>query len=178
MTHPTPAQTTKLAAGAAFPVFEVPRIGGGMLSVGGATAGWTLLVVYRGKHCGRCKPYLNKLEQTCSKWEAAGFAVKCVSADPLEKVEDDIAKYGWSFDIGYDLQEPAMRAMGLYVSDPLSSQETDRRFAEPGIFCIRPDGTAQIIAISNGPAARPDLDQLLDGMIFTIENDRPVRGEV
>ena len=178
MTNATSHQITKLQAGADFPIFEVPKIGGGTVKIGGDTDGWTLLIVYRGKHCGRCKNYLNKLERTYSKWEKAGFAVKCISADPLEKVEDDIAKFGWTFDIGYDLQEPQMRAMGLYVSDPLSSQETDRRFAEPGIFCLRPDGTAQIIAISNGPAARPDLDELLDGMIFTIENDRPVRGEV
>lgn len=174
----TQLKTTKLEAGAAFPRFEVPKIGGGTLKVGGTDAGWTLLIVYRGKHCGRCKNYLNKLEKTYSKWEDAGFSVKCISADPIEKVNDDIAKFGWTFDIGYDLQEAEMRMMGLYVSDPLSSQETDRRFAEPGIFCIRPDGTTQIIAISNGPAARPDLDELLDGMIFTIENDRPVRGEV
>jgi hypothetical protein len=30
--------------------------------------------------------------------------------------------------------------------------------------------------ISNGPAARPDLEELLDGMKFNIENNRPERG--
>jgi peroxiredoxin len=176
MTNATSDQTTKLQAGAAFPMIEVPKFGGGTMTIGGATDGWTLFIVYRGKHCGRCKNYLNKLEQTYAKWEEAGFSVKCVSADPLEKVSDDVDRFGWTFDIGYDLQEADMRAMGLYVSDPLSTQETDRRFAEPGIFCLRPDGTTQIIAISNGPAARPDLDELLDGMIFTINNAKPVRG--
>ncbi len=177
MTDSTTSQSTKLPAGAAFPTFEVPKFGGGSVKVGGESDRWTLLIVYRGKHCGRCKNYLNKLEKTYGDWEKAGFDVACISADPIEKVSDDIEKFGWTFDIGYDLQEPEMRAMGLYVSDPLSTQETDRRFAEPGIFCLRPDGTAQIVAISNGPAARPDLDELLDGMIFTIENDRPVRGD-
>jgi hypothetical protein len=33
-----------------------------------------------------------------------------------------------------------------------------------------------LVDISNGPAARPDLKELLDGMIFNITNDRPVRG--
>ncbi|MEO1364815.1 MAG: thioredoxin peroxidase, partial [Pseudomonadota bacterium] len=33
-----------------------------------------------------------------------------------------------------------------------------------------------LVDISNGPAARPDLAELLDGMTFNIENDRPVRG--
>ncbi|MEO9778859.1 MAG: redoxin domain-containing protein [Sedimentitalea sp.] len=177
MTQPTPSQATKLQAGADVPAFSVPKFGGGNIQIGGERDRWMLLVVYRGKHCGRCKNYLNIFEKTYAKWIDAGFDVACISADPLEKVADDIDQFGWTFDIGYDLQEPDMRNLGLYVSDPLSTQETDRRFAEPGVFCIRPDGTAQIIAISNGPAARPDLDELLDGIIFTIENDRPVRGD-
>jgi len=170
--------TSKLLGGTEFPSFSVPKIGGGKVQLGGASDRWVLLIVYRGKHCGRCKNYLNKFEKTYADWQAAGFDVACISADPLEKVSDDIAEFGWSFDIGYDLQLAEMRQMGLYISDPLSGTETDRRFAEPAVFCIRPDGTVQIAALSNGPAARPDLDELLDGMIFTIKNDRPARGTV
>ncbi|GAW36381.1 ahpC/TSA family protein [Roseovarius sp. A-2] len=178
MTQSTLPAGSKLCGGARFPEFQVPKSGGGTLRFGGTQDRWSLLIVYRGKHCGRCKNYLNKFEKSYADWKNSGFDVACVSADPLEKVTDDIARFGWTFDIGYDLQEDDMRKMGLYISDPLSAQETDRRFAEPGVFCIRPDGTAQIIAISNGPAARPDLDELLDGMIFTIENERPARGTV
>lgn len=178
MTQPTSSQAFKLQAGVDVPTFSVPKFGGGTLQIGGARDNWTLLIVYRGKHCGRCKNYLNKFEKAYADWIEAGFDVVCISADPLEKVTDDIERFGWTFDIGYDLQEADMRRLGLYISDPLSTQETDRRFAEPSVYCIRPDGTVQIIAISNGPAARPDLDELLDGMIFTIENDRPVRGDV
>jgi hypothetical protein len=69
-----------------------------------------------------------------------------------------------------------MATLGVYVSDPLTASETDRRFAEPGIFVIRPDGSILLISISNGPSARPDLEELLDGMIFTKENNRPPRG--
>ena len=170
--------TDKLAGGAVFPTFEVAKFGGGTLQFGGARDRWTLLIVYRGKHCGRCKNYLNAFEKTYSDWQDAGFDVAAISADPIDKLTDDVNDHGWSFDLGYDLDEPAMRAMGLYVSDPLSSGETDRRFAEPGVFCINPEGNAQIVAISNGPAARPDLTELLDGMIFTIENKRPARGTV
>ena len=144
--------------------------------MGGLRDGWSLFVVYRGKHCGRCKKYLSGLEAMKSDWEAGGFEIAVVSADPEEKAAADKAEYGWSFDIGYDLSEVQMRELGLYVSDPLTPDETDRRFAEPGIFCIRPDGTIQIAAVSNGPAARPDLAELLDGMIFTINNDKPARG--
>ena len=69
-----------------------------------------------------------------------------------------------------------MRALGVYVSEPLSEAETDAPFAEPGTFAMRPDGTLMLVDISNGPASRPDLEEFLDGMIFNITNDRPVRG--
>lgn len=166
----------KPAAGGSLPNMSFSKLGGGSMDVGGARDGWSLFIVYRGKHCGRCKKYLNGLEAMKSGWQDAGFEIAVVSADPEAKAAADQAEYGWSFDIGYDLSEAQMRELGLYVSDPLSPDETDRRFAEPGIFCVRPDGTIQIAAISNGPAARPDLAELLDGMIFTINNDKPARG--
>ena len=99
-----------------------------------------------------------------------------VSADSLEKAQLDKAEFGWNFNLCYGLTEAQMRSLGLYVSDPLSEAETTTRFAEPGTFAIRPDGTLMLVDISNGPASRPDLDELLDGMRFNIENDRPVRG--
>ncbi|WP_282605127.1 redoxin domain-containing protein [Pelagibius sp. Alg239-R121] len=170
--------STKPAAGGALPVLSFPKVGGGSLTVGGQRDRWTLFIVYRGKHCGRCKKYLNALEGMKSGWENAGFDIVVVSADSEEKARADITEFGWSFDIGHGLTEAQMNELGVYISDPLSAAETDRRFAEPGIFCVRPDGTNQIVAISNGPAARPDLAELLDGMIFTIQNDRPARGMV
>ena len=102
--------------------------------------------------------------------------VVVVSADTLEKAQADQAEFGWTFDLCYGLTEDQMRALGLYISDPLSEAETTGRFAEPGTFAIKPDGTLMLVDISNGPASRPDLDELLDGMRFNIENDRPTRG--
>ncbi|WP_339983892.1 redoxin domain-containing protein [Gymnodinialimonas ulvae] len=155
-----------------------PKLGGGALNLGGTRENWTLLVVYRGKHCPRCKKYLNILDGMRAQWAKAGFDVAVVSADPEEKAKADQNEFGWGFDLGYGLSEAQMGTLGLYVTEPLSSSETDRRFAEPGTFVIRPDGSVLLIAISNGPSARPDLGELLDGMIFTKNNDRPPRGTV
>ncbi len=168
--------SSKPIAGGAIPELTFPKVGGGSLSVGGQRDAWTLFVVYRGKHCGRCKKYLGILENMKGEWEAAGFDIVVVSADTEEKAKADIAEFGWTFDVGYGLTEAQMSELGLYISDPLSPSETDRRFAEPGLFCVRPEGTNQIVAISNGPAARPELAELLDGMIFNIKNERPARG--
>jgi len=154
---------------------SVETLGGGTVSVGDAKARWTMLFVYRGKHCPRCKRFLNKLNAALPEWTSA-MDVLVVSADTAEKARMDQEKFSWDFDLAFGLTEDQMRLLGLYVSDPLSEAETTERFAEPGAFGIRPDGTLMLADISNGPAARPDLEELLDGMKFNIENDRPVRG--
>ncbi len=172
------ASSKKQSAGAPLPSFAATRLDGTSTTYNGFDGKWGLLVVYRGKHCGRCKKYLNKLESMQTAWRDAGFEIFVVSADTIEKAKSDVTEFGWTFDIACELQEADMHKLGLYVSDPLTPDETDRRFAEPGVFCIRPDNTVQIAAISNGPSARPDLEELLDGMIFTIQNDKPARGMV
>ncbi|WP_253276912.1 redoxin domain-containing protein [Ruegeria sp. 6PALISEP08] len=136
---------------------------------------WTMLFVYRGKHCPRCKRFLNKLNVALPAW-ADVMDVIVVSADTKEKAAADKAEFGWEFDLCYGMTEAQMRALGLYVSSPLSDAETSGLFAEPGAFGIRPNGTLMLADISNGPAARPDLEELLDGMKFNIDNDRPERG--
>jgi len=149
--------------------------GGDPITVGQAKDRWTMLFVYRGRHCPRCKRFLNKLNDALADWTDV-LDVVVVSADTQEKALADRSEFGWTFDLCYGLTEAQMRSLGLYVSEPLSEAETTGRFSEPGAFGIRPDGTLMLADISNGPAARPDLTELLDGMKFNIENNRPVRG--
>lgn len=167
----------RFPANTPVPEITFATVGDGDVTVGGAKDAWTLLVVYRGKHCPLCKNYLNQLEEMKADWAEAGFDIVTVSADPMEKAKADVDEFGWTFPVGIDLKEADMRRLGLYVSDPLSEKENDRRFAEPGLYCISPEGKAQIVAISNSPAARPGLDSVLKGMKFNIANNRPPRGQ-
>ncbi|WP_147108268.1 redoxin domain-containing protein [Tateyamaria sp. syn59] len=167
--------TKKPRVGEPVAPMEFLTVGSGTVSVGHPKDRWTMLFVYRGRHCPRCKRFLNKLDDMLSDWTAI-MDVVVVSADTVEKAQQDQDEFGWGFDLAYGLTEDQMRSLGLYVSDPLSEAETSDRFSEPGAFGIRPDGTLMLVDISNGPAARPDLAELLDGMTFNIENDRPVRG--
>ncbi len=166
---------SKPRVGAPVDQMQFATVDGGAISIGDAKDRWSMLFVYRGRHCPRCKKFLNKLNAVLPHWTAV-MDVAVISADTLEKARADKEEFGWNFDLGYGLSEPQMRSLGLYVSDPLSEAETTDRFAEPGAFGMRPDGTLMLVDISNGPAARPDLEELLDGMIFNIKNDRPVRG--
>lgn len=165
----------KPAVGTIVPQMTFPKLGGGELTFGGTRDRWSLLVVYRGKHCPRCKRYLNKFNDMLSDWTAL-MDVIVVSADTAEKAQADVDEFGWTFDVAYGMTVDQMRALGLYVSDPLSEAETTDLFAEPGTFALRPNGELMLVDISNGPASRPDLAELLDGMRFNIENDRPTRG--
>jgi len=167
---------SKPRVGAPLGEFSFPVVGGtGSISVGQPKDRWTMLFVYRGKHCPRCMRFLNKLNAVLNDWTEA-MDVVVVSSDTSEKALSNQQEHGWKFDLCHGLTVPQMRSLGLYVTEPLSDAETTGLFAEPGAFAIRPDGSLMLVDISNGPAARPDLEELLDGMKFNIDNDRPVRG--
>jgi len=169
--------STKIAAGAAFPSLPFATVGGVDTDVA-ATPGWRLLAVYRGKHCPLCKRYFKTLNGMLEDLKAAGVTVLAVSADPKEKAEADVANEGWQFPVAYGLTIDQMRmlGLGLYISEPRSPQETDRPFAEPGLFVINPEDKVQIIDISNAPFARPDLGTVLMGIKLIQERNYPIRG--
>jgi peroxiredoxin len=165
----------KLQAGSDMPKINVPKVDGGELRLG-AGQGWQMLVVYRGKHCPICRTYLKTLDGLVDEFKGIGTEVVAVSADPKDKAETQVREEGWRFAVGYDLSQAQMRALGLYVSQPRSPQETDRPFAEPGLFVVNPQGKAHIIDISNAPFARPDLNGVLKGLKFIQEKQYPIRG--
>jgi len=165
----------KFKPGAPFPEMVFKAVGGGEINLS-AESGWRLLVVYRGKHCPACKRYFARLGELQEDYKAAGISVWTVSADPLEKAQADVEAEGWRFPVGYDLSMDQMRALGLYISQPRSPEETDRPFSEPGVFVINPQGQVQIIDISNVPSARPDLEGLLNGIKYIIKMEYGPRG--
>lgn len=167
--------STKIAAGATFPPLSWATVNGDRLEPA-AQSGWRVLIVYRGKHCPLCKRYLDTLNGMLDNFRAANIAVATVSADSKEQAAPQVEACGWNFPVGYGLSVEEMRQLGLYVSDPRSPQETDHRFAEPGVFVLNPQGQVQIVDISNAPFARPDLGSLLKGLEFVIDKDYPVRG--
>jgi len=159
---------------------DVALLDGGTVSLGQPKGGhdWQTVVVYRGKHCPMCTSYLKKLDMLLPEFHALGVDVVAVSADPEDKARDQIALVEPKFPVGYDLSIAQMHDLGPYVSNPRSAQETDRPFAEPGIFVINADGALQLTDVSNAPFARPDLETLLGGLRFirNPDNNYPIRG--
>lgn len=169
------SQSIKLQAGSQLPTMTWAKVGGGEINPAAQT-GWRMLSVYRGKHCPLCKKYYKTLDRMLDSFTLAGVTVLAVSADPKEKAEADVAEHKWRFPVGYGLTVQQMRSLGLYVSEPRSPQETDRPFAEPGLFVINPAGQLQIIDISNAPFSRPDLENILMGIKLIQERNYPIRG--
>jgi peroxiredoxin len=165
----------KPAAGAPMPLVNAAKVGRGELTIGSGS-GWQMVVVYRGQHCPLCRRYLAELNQLLDEYHSIGMEVVVVSADPREKAERETAEVGWRFPVGYDLTMDQMRLLGLYISEPRSTIETDRPFAEPGLFVVNPKGQLQIVDVSNAPFARPDLRTLLNGLKFLLDNNYPIRG--
>lgn len=172
--------STKLQAGKKFPSLRVPKLGGGKIELSKPANGrdWQLVIVYRGKHCPICTKYLSSLNTLLTEFNALGIDVVAISADPAEKTEAQMAEVNPTFNVGFNLTVEQMQELGLYISNPRSAAETDRPFAEPGLFVINADGNIQIVDISNAPFARPDLKSLLMGLKFVRnpENAYPIRG--
>lgn len=169
---------TALTAGSTFPKTEVARLGGGTVTLGVPQGGhdWQLAIIYRGLHCPLCKKYLAQLEEMQGQFHAIGVDVVTASGDPEEKAQAMVDEKELSLPMGYGLSVAQMQALGLYVSDPRSPQETDRPFAEPGLFVINSEGLIQMVDVSNAPFLRPDLQGVLGGITFIRNNDYPIRG--
>ena len=172
--------TDKLKPGEGLPDVTVPRLGGGDLHLGTPVDDhdWQMVVVYRGKHCPICKTYLTELERLATEFAKAGVGVVAISGDPEDRARSFSDEIGLSFPVGYDLGVDQMLTLGLYVSEPRSEKETDRPFAEPGVFVINAEGLLQIVDISNAPFSRPDLASLAKGLKFIRDNDYPIRGRL
>lgn len=172
--------TDKLKSGERLPEISVSRLGGGDLTLGKPADDhdWQMVVVYRGKHCPICKTYLAELERVAPEFAKAGIGIVAVSGDPEDRARSFADDIGVTFPVGYGLTVEQMQALGLYVSEPRSEKETDRPFAEPGVFVINAEGLLQVVDISNAPFARPDLASLAKGLKFIRDNDYPIRGRL
>jgi peroxiredoxin len=169
--------SAKLHPGQPFAPMSFKQLDGGDYTFG-APGGWQALFVIRGQHCPICKSYLGEIEQRLEAFAALNIVVAAVSGDSEAQTRVTAEAAKPSFPLLHGLDEKAMRALGLYVSEPRSAQETDHRFAEPALFVVNPEGVLQLVDIANAPFLRPDLDRLLRGLRFTIEKTYPIRGTV
>ena len=168
----------KFTAGGSFPTIMIKTVNNGEVDLGKPQNGkdWKMVVVYRGKHCPMCTNYLKQLEHLKDRFSDLGVDIIAVSADPQSKSSVHIQEMKLTFPVAYDLSIEQMETLGLYISHPRSAQETDRPFAEPGLYIINEKNQVHITSVSNAPFARPELRVLLGSLGFVRNSNYPVRG--
>ncbi|MCC5859326.1 MAG: AhpC/TSA family protein [Ectothiorhodospiraceae bacterium] len=169
MTKPMPQQTA--------PTLSVPTVRGQQWTLSGQRPDqFSAVVFYRGLHCPLCKGYLGQLNSKADAFRKRGVEPIAISMDGEERAQQAVDDWGLdTLTVGYGLTEDSAREWGLYISTSISEKET-ARFAEPGLFLIRPDNTLYAASIQSMPFARPNFDDLLQAVDFVVAKNYPPRG--
>ena len=137
---------------------------------------FTMIIVYRGKHCPVCKKYLKTLEKHMQDFTHKGVSVVAISANTKELATESVKEWDIpNVPVGYNFPIEEARTWGLFISEGIKDEP--KVFVEPGLYLIRPDRTLYASSIQTMPFARPDLVDILKSIDFVVENDYPARGE-
>lgn len=172
-------QPDTIQPGERFPSLTLRNADGGKWTLpDDCSAKMTMLVVYRGLHCGICKSYLAELGAHLHELQKLGVEVIAASADPRDKAKE--AQQSWTdgkVPFGYGLDESAGRRLRLFLTAKRKEGEPDR-FFEPGLYLITEDGVALFVAVQNMPFGRPGIAEITSRIGWVLENGIPPRGTV
>ena len=170
---------TRCLPGQPFPPIDLPRVGGGRVTnhwFGDAEI--TILNVYRGLHCPRCKRQLQDFLANTDGFQAASAQIISISTDPAERAEAAVDEWGLGdMPVGYDLEIEVARDLGLYISQTIREAEP-ALFAEAALFVIQRDGTLWGSSVNSFPFMRPTAEQVLDALATRTARTYPPRGDV
>jgi peroxiredoxin len=169
MTKPVPARPA--------PALDVDTIAHGRWTLADQRPeSFTLLLFYRGKHCGKCKTYLQTLTRLAPRLRELGVVFAAVSMDERSIAADTVVDWSLGdFPLGYDLTQEQAEAWGLYLSTSIDEDEP-RCFSEPGLFLVDSAGELYYVAINSAQFGRPDLDEVTEAIASAIERSQPARG--
>jgi len=162
-----------------FPSIKLSMVSGDTRVLADNAGRWTLFIVYRGDHCPRCKAYVAHLHELAAAYNAREVDIVLGSMDPEPVAKRTIEQNAWTLPVAFGLSEDECRQLSMYITAHESGSEREgKNYSEPGLYLINPEGLTQVIATSNSPSVRPDLDVVLDGIIGTQDRNLPIRGLV
>lgn len=139
---------------------------------------FTMIVFYRGLHCGFCRRYLQDLDPQMEAFKNLGVGVLAASCDGESRAKQSRQDWGIkNVPIAYGLSIDTARDWGLFISTGIKEDQPDL-FAEPGLFLVQPDGILYAAYIQTLPFARPRISDILHAVQFVTERNKPARGEV
>jgi peroxiredoxin len=145
---------TRLDTGLPFPELEVPRVGGGTLSLPGELSGhYGVILFYRGSWCPYCNAQLTAFQRAGETLAKVGVRVAALSVDDEAASHELVERHHLGFAVGYgaDVDEIA-KATGAYVND--GSGADPRRYLQSTGFVLAPDGTVLTAVYSSGAIGR------------------------
>lgn len=165
--------------GQPFPTIDLPRAGGGRVTNADFDAPFmTVLNVYRGLHCPRCKRQMGDFVSHRAVFDEAGLKVVSISTDSEERARKAVSEWGLGdMPVGHGLTVEQARGLGLFISETISDAEP-QRFAEAGLFLIRPEGTLWGSVVNTFPFMRPTAEMVLDAAKMAREHSYPPRGNI
>ncbi len=169
---------SRLMPGKPVPDLSLPMVGGGTWTLSEQKPEtFTVVEVYRGYHCPRCKSQLLDVDHKVARYAERGCGVIAISTDPQDRAEKTVAEWGLhQLPVAYGLDLDQARAWGLYISNAFQEKET-RHFAEPGLFLIRPDMTLYSNVIHTTPFHRHHHADVLEAVDMIRARNYPPRGD-
>ena len=159
-----------------FPPIDFKMMSGGTQRLSDNKGRWSVLIVYRGDHCPRCKTYVARLHELAAGYAEREVDLMLASMDPENIARRTMDENGWTLPVAHSLSVEECQQLAVYLTDHEDGSELSGPYAEPGLYLINPEGLTQVIATSNSPSVRPDLEVVLDGIIGTQDRNLPIRG--
>jgi peroxiredoxin len=176
------SEFARLMPGAPVPPLRVGTVGGPCWRLcDQKPKNFTLVLFYRGLHCGACRQQLKEVEEKVEAFRALGVRVIAVSADSRDRAEATAVRWGIDqLTLCWGLTLDQARAWGLYVSEGrgVSKEgiEEPAFFVEPAMFLVKPDNSLFAGIVQTMPFARPRLDDVLKAIGYVIETGMEPRG--
>ena len=169
---------SKLNPTQAVPALEVETVGGSRWKLSDQKPEtFTLIEVYRGYHCPRCKVHLLDLDHKIARFAERGVGVIAISTDDAGRAQKSRDEWGLhNLTLGYGLSIDDARAWGLHISNAIAEKEP-RQFAEPGLFLVQPDGTLYSSVINTTPFYRPHFADVMEAIDMIRARNYPPRGD-
>jgi peroxiredoxin len=140
---------TRLENGETFPSLQLPRVGGGTVSLPGDLAGgFGVVLVYRGAWCPYCNAQLAAFSRAKDTLDEVGARVVALSVDDEQTSSALAEKLRLGFPLAYGADADAVAgAVGSYVND-------EPRYLQSTGFVLAPDGTVVTAVYSSGAIGR------------------------
>lgn len=145
----------RLENGQAFPLVQLPRVGGGTLSLPSDLAGdFAAILVYRGAWCPYCNAQLSAFARAKPKLDEVGVKVAAFSVDDEETTAKLVDKLHLGFPVAHSADpDEIAETLGAYVND-------EPKYLQSTGFVLDPSGAVLTAVYSSGAIGRLTPDDV------------------